>query len=219
MKKYLKTYRSFCPDIYTLIMLLLVPTALFFLNMALIPAHNEYTLGFSVLWLMFVDVYGDYFTYNDVFSKGYNFGILKCSLKARGVLKNGVITDQVRRFFQIALVIGINSAWILHRCSPDTERFILMILTMIFFTYAADTAAILIVRKITQYSIYFLVGGFTVGILGTVELLLVMLAGYLLGVIDLKILLFLAILLSFVLTRQILKTIEKNYDQSFKEVA
>lgn len=218
MKKYLKTYRSFFPDIYTLIMLVVLPVALFFINMAMVHVHSAGALGFSVFLLMILNVYADYFIFSGIFTKGYDFGILKCSLNARDVLKNGIITDQIKRFFQIALVMTINSAWMLANGTLDSTRFILMVVTLVFFTYSASTVVLLIVRKISQYTIYYVASGTLVAIFGTVAVLLPLFS-YLKGFIDQKILLFIAVFLSLVSTRMMTYAIKKYYDRSFKEAA
>ena len=217
MKKYLKIYRSFCPDIYTLIMLVVVPIALFILSIFLLSAYGLGTIGFSIFWLMALDLYGDYCIFNDIYTKGYNFGILKCSLRAKNILKGGIIMDQIKRFVQIALVITLVTVWMLLKGDFDTEKIILMNLTFIFATYAAITGILLMLRRVSSYIIYYTVGGICLGIIGTVELVLVLLVGYLKEIVDLKIMLYFAAFLSFVLTRQVIISLEKNYERSFKE--
>ena len=217
MKKYLKIYRSFCPDIYTLIMLVIVPIALFIFSIFMLPAYGAGTIGFAIFWLMALDLYGDYFIFNDIFTKGYNFGILKCSLRAKDILKGGIIMDQIKRFIQIALVIISITVWMLFKGNFNAEKLILMNLTFIFGTYASITGVLLMLRRISSYIVYYTVGGICVGIIGTIELVLVLLVGYLKELVDLKIMLYFAAFLSFVLTRQVLSSIKKNYERSFKE--
>ena len=219
MKKILKTYRTFCPDLLTLATLLVCPVVIFLMNMALVSEIGYLSLIFASVWMLYIDYFGDYFAYNGVLAKDYEYGMLRCSLQAKDLLKIGAVTDQIRRLIQFTLSIVPTMLLVMSTGKVDNLRIIFMSLSLIFGMYAANTASLLVLRKVITYNIYFSLGCFMVTVLGCAVAFLVGFLSYYLRIINPAVPLFVSLFISLHITRFMVKAMQNNYYRSFKEAA
>ncbi len=107
MKKLIKSYMCFSPLKYNIIfpILELVIGVVVGLFVAVLSDDMVVTTVAIVGVLMMADMYGDFFVFQGLFSKEYEFGILRNSLKGESVLRLAIIGDQIRRVILNFLVL------------------------------------------------------------------------------------------------------------------
>lgn len=99
MKKILKSYFCFSPRKYNIFfpILQLLSALLIGLLVGLASGDAVITMVSIVCVLMMADMYGDFFVFQGLFSKEYEFGILRNSNKGECTLKCAIIGDQLKR--------------------------------------------------------------------------------------------------------------------------
>lgn len=99
MKKILKSYFCFSPRKYNIFfpILQLLSALLIGLLVGLASGDAAITMVAIVCVLMMADMYGDFFVFQGLFSKEYEFGILRNSNKGECILKCAIIGDQIKR--------------------------------------------------------------------------------------------------------------------------
>ena len=111
-----------------------------------------------------MDIFMDFFVFQGIFHKDFDFGILKNSYEGIGVLKAGVIGDQIRRFLQTVVVVMISGlcCWnysVEQGCITEPVTYVMFILTVILIVYTCNTLALNITRRFINYSDGILVEG------------------------------------------------------------
>ena len=111
-----------------------------------------------------MDIFTDFFVFQGIFHKDFDFGILKNSYEGIGVLKAGVIGDQIRRFLQTVVVVMISGLCcrnysVEQGCITDPSAYVMFILTLILIVYTCNTFAMNITRRFINYSDGILVEG------------------------------------------------------------
>ena len=99
MKNILKSYLCFSPRLYNIIfpIIELVVTLFLGLFVGLASDNAVITIVAMTCMLMMADMYGDFFVFQGLFSKEYEFGILRNSNKGECILKSAIIGDQIKR--------------------------------------------------------------------------------------------------------------------------
>ncbi|MBP1584094.1 MAG: CPBP family intramembrane metalloprotease [Lachnospiraceae bacterium] len=108
MKRIISSYKVFTPKLYRILgvylgTLLMVLFSLLFIAMAGRPIALIVTAVITAS----ADILLDLFVFMGVLSRDFDFGLLRNSTEGLKVLKAGVLGDQIRRFLQIAVVMGI----------------------------------------------------------------------------------------------------------------
>ena len=111
-----------------------------------------------------MDIFTDFFVFQGIFHKDFDFGILKNSYEGIGVLKAGVIGDQIRRFLQTVVVVMISGLCcrnysVEQGCIIEPGAYVMFILTVILIMYTCNTFAMNITRRFINYSDGILVEG------------------------------------------------------------
>ena len=158
MKKLIKAYRVFTPDMYTLCAFLGGSAVLIglgaFMNFVTIPAI---TLVVVSCLLASLDILCDYFVFQGIFSKEFEFGILSNSHKGLDVLRMGIRGDQLRRLIQI-MIVEFGTGLILKRAMFEagyfvgTGNYFGFILALCLAVYIGDTFVLNATRKYNNYS-------------------------------------------------------------------
>ncbi len=158
MKKLITSYRVFTPDMYTLCAFLggsLVLTGIgAFMNNVTIPGI---TLVVVSCLLASLDILCDYFVFQGIFSKEFEFGILANSYKGYEVLRMGARSDQLRRLIQI-FIVEFGTGLIAKRAMfeagffTNTANYFGFILTLCLAVYIGDTLVLNITRRYSNYS-------------------------------------------------------------------
>ncbi len=111
-----------------------------------------------------MDIFTDFFVFQGIFHKDFDFGILKNSYEGIGVLKAGVIGDQIRRFLQTVVVVMISGLCcrnysVEQGCITEPVTYVMFILTVILIVYTCNTFTMNITRRFINYSDGILVEG------------------------------------------------------------
>ena len=158
MKKILSSYRIFTPDLYLIlgticgsILLCLISIVMCSITLPEIALITIPTL------LIMLDIMGDFFVFSGVFSKNFDFGLLSTSLKGFGVLKMGVICDQLRRLLQFTLVIMVSG--LIMKPSlfekgffTDNASYIGFLIVLILTIYIGNTLVLGVTRRFSNYA-------------------------------------------------------------------
>lgn len=161
MKKLIKTYRVFTPDIYSIVMfalMVLIPVAVY------IFSTDGSTIGpvSSLLLFAMADIYGDYFVFGSSYCKNAGFGMLKNSHEGCNCLKMGIISDQLRRLIQMIIVVMIAS--IINPNIVWSAGYVRRIITACLMAYSVNTMFMNAMRLLESYLETALVGGAGVAI-------------------------------------------------------
>ena len=111
-----------------------------------------------------MDIFTDFFVFQGIFHKDFDFGILKNSYEGIGVLKAGVIGDQIRRFLQTVVVVMISGLCcrnysVEQGYITEPGAYAMFIMTVILIVYTCNTFAMNITRRFINYSDGILVEG------------------------------------------------------------
>ena len=109
MKKIFSSYKVFTPKMYRY-WVVYVGTVFFAIHSAFMSHSIGPMLGMVMTIGLFnaMDIFTDFFVFQGIFHKDFDFGILKNSYEGIGVLKAGVIGDQIRRFLQTVVVVTVS---------------------------------------------------------------------------------------------------------------
>ena len=93
-----------------------------------------------------MDIFTDFFVFQGIFHKDFDFGILKNSYEGIGVLKAGVIGDQIRRFLQTVVVVMISGLCcrnysVEQGYITEPGAYAMFIMTVILIVYTCNTFA------------------------------------------------------------------------------
>lgn len=152
MRRYIRSYHAFWPVktwmklcVYLLYPLVII-TALWFLSHKL-GYYPVICMGFACSFVVMVEIILDYFVFGGIASKETNrLEYLKTSVKGINLLKSSLITDAVRRFLSIAIVIIGSYLAIACRQQMDYQYTLLQLLVCIFSTYLLTEAGLLFTR-------------------------------------------------------------------------
>lgn len=155
MKKIYKHYLVFYPRLYSLIVLILLPIAVAGVCF-LTPLGNLGSIGVILVQaiLSLVHLFADYFVFNGICNKSASFRLLKSSKKGYGVLKGGVILDQVIRFANI-LFCTLETELILNYIKADEYSMPIAVAVLFaMVTYTLVTATLILIRYIDGAMVY-----------------------------------------------------------------
>lgn len=152
MKQYIKSYHAFWPVktwmkpcVYLLYPLVII-MGLYFLSHKL-GYYPVICMGFACGFLVAVEIILDYFVFGGIASKETNrLEYLKTSVRGMHLLKSSLITDAVRRFLSIAIIIISSYLAIACRQQMDYRYTPLQLLVCIFSTYLLTEAGLLLTR-------------------------------------------------------------------------
>ncbi|MCR4897386.1 MAG: CPBP family intramembrane metalloprotease [Lachnospiraceae bacterium] len=105
MKNWIRTYRLFSPDLFTILFVLL-GTPVFFAGTFLFSSMFGATVGVIVALALFssLDIMTDFFVFQGILDKKFDFGILALSQKGPDLLRRGILTDVIRRLIQYLVI-------------------------------------------------------------------------------------------------------------------
>ena len=157
MKKLLGAYRVFTPDKFT-IFGLGIGTVVFCLAGWLLGTHTIPFIALLVVAGIFssFDIMCDFFVFQGIFAKDFNFGLLVNSYKGAGLLKMGVITDQLRRLIQTAIVLSVTGMIVYPGVVAggnftDPAGYAAFLATLILTVYTGNTITLNFSRKYSNY--------------------------------------------------------------------
>ena len=184
------------------------------LTIGVAGAGNLANISVCLIWL---GCMADFFTYNGFTSKGYSFGVLKCSNHGKKLVMNGVIIDQIRRFASILLIMII-SIVIAKNMMPYElpSDYVLLGIVMVLLVYGANTLSLLLLRNISSFLSYSLAAGITTMIFGVV-ISVALYYRYEQAKTNLILWLAGAVLLAVLSTLAMFKYVSFNYDRNFRE--
>jgi len=107
MKDLIKAYTTFSPKLYNILVVLAgTPIlALLGLYVGFVSESLMITMIILLCALILVDVYGDFFVFQGIFSKQYEFGILRNSVKGEKILKLALVGDMIKRLLMYFVVL------------------------------------------------------------------------------------------------------------------
>ncbi|SHI39157.1 hypothetical protein SAMN02745229_03013 [Butyrivibrio fibrisolvens DSM 3071] len=217
MKDILKVYRIFCNSIYSIVVLVLFPVLAIGIHTMLTGRLAEWSLFIIAFYMMVLGVFGDFFCYNGINSKDFQFGLFRNTLNGRNNIKLAIVTDQVRRFLQICFVLLICGAiTLISKSALNKSEIVLLILILIAFVYGANSIIISILRFITEYTIYMGTAFILVALFGAAVSVLI-LYRYEYMTINLWTWLIVFIVLDVIGSFLAVKMPLRNFDRSFKE--
>ncbi|MCR4999743.1 MAG: hypothetical protein K6A05_07905 [Lachnospiraceae bacterium] len=218
MKNYWKAYNTFACRIYCLVMFIAVPLFIWGLHFVMLQLISPIDILNMALYEIVFITFGDYFTFNGIPSKEYNFGLLRCTLKGREYIRHSIIADEVVRFLHIVLV-SVGCALISIATVPCdfVHEYLLMHITLVFLVYGASTFSLMIARHVTSFMSYLGVAGLLNMVLGVVIAVGIGLFHAELQLISLYPWLIVGIATSLILPVISNKIIIKNYNRCFME--
>lgn len=152
MKQYIRSYHAFWPAktwmklcVYLFYPLVII-MGLYFLNDTL-GYYPVICMGFACGFVVTVEIILDYFVFGGIASKETNrLEYLKTSMRGMDLLKSSLITDAVRRFLSVAIIITGSYLAIACKQQMDYQYTSLQLLVCIFSTYLLTEAGILFTR-------------------------------------------------------------------------
>ena len=158
MKKILKSYLCFSPRKYNIIFPIVEFLAVVIIGLFVGFASDDaiITTCSIVCVLMMADMYGDFFVFQGLFSKEYEFGILRNSFKGECVLKSAIIGDQIKRLVLdfVMLLIPVlffrNTLYELEIVS-NIAGIIALALALAFASVFAITVGFMITRMVYNF--------------------------------------------------------------------
>jgi membrane protease YdiL (CAAX protease family) len=105
MKNLVRTFRLFTPDLYA-ILFFLVGTPVFALATFLFNGMFGAVIGALVSLVAFssLDIMTDFFVFQGILGKDFDFGIMKMSVHGQSLLRKGVLVDFLRRMIQYLVI-------------------------------------------------------------------------------------------------------------------
>lgn len=158
MKKYISAYRVFTPDMYTLCAFLggsaVLTVIALIMNTVTIP---PITICVVSCLMASLDILCDYFVFQGVFGKEFDFGILANSHRGYDVVRMGVRGDQFRRFVQIFIVEFVTGMILKNGMFSagyftDMGSYIGFIAIMTLALYTGNTVSLNVTRKYDNYT-------------------------------------------------------------------
>ena len=155
LSRMITAHNCFCSFLYNIAMLVVMPA--FLVPFALVIMSFDNYLGIVIMMTLLscFTLLADYMPFNGITAKGFFLGIIKTSTHVNSFMKDAIITDQIRRFIQIALppilslIIAIISSF------NDTDiRFLTFISTIIFLDYSITAGIITFMRNILSNNIH-----------------------------------------------------------------
>ena len=158
MKNILKSYLCFSPRLYNIIFPIIELVVTIFIGLfAGFAADNAIIMvAVMVCVLMMADMYGDFFVFQGLFSKEYEFGILRNSNKGECILKSAIIGDQIKRLvldfviLLIPLMVVKNGLYELEIVS-NVAGTIALALALAFACVFAITVGFMITRMVYNF--------------------------------------------------------------------
>ena len=158
MKNILKSYLCFSPRLYNIIFPIIELVVTIFIGLfAGFAADNAIIMvTVMVCVLMMADMYGDFFVFQGLFSKEYEFGILRNSNKGECILKSAIIGDQIKRLvldfviLLIPLMVVKNGLYELEIVS-NVAGTIALALALAFACVFAITVGFMITRMVYNF--------------------------------------------------------------------
>ncbi len=158
MKNILKSYFCFSPRLYNIIFPIIELVVTIFIGLfAGLAADNAIIMvTVMVCVLMMADMYGDFFVFQGLFSKEYEFGILRNSNKGECILKSAIIGDQIKRLLLdfvimlIPLMVIKNGLYELGIVS-NVAGIIALALALAFACVFAITVGFMITRMVYNF--------------------------------------------------------------------
>lgn len=152
MKQYIKSYHAFWPVktwmkpcVYLLYPFIII-AGLYLLSHKLMY-YPKVCMGFACGLVITVEIVLDYFVFGGIASRETNrLEYLKTSVRGMNLLKGSLITDAVRRFLSIAVIMSSSYLAIAYRQQMDYRYTPLQLLVCIFSTYMLTEAGLLLTR-------------------------------------------------------------------------
>lgn len=168
MKKLVSLYRVFYPRIYFPLMFILAPAVVIVFEVLVGQELSFITASIVGMMALMVGVMADYFIFNAICSKDYNFGVLKHSLDGRKTLQQAILFDQIRRLFMI--IVFTASSSLVYVFGPEEYEMEILWKYISFGIglYIADTILLMILRNLKELYFYYLSAIFGVTILGSI---------------------------------------------------
>ncbi len=148
----------FTPFLYRILGVYLGTVLLVTLSLWIVAmAGSPMALFLTAVMLIPADVMLDFFVFQGIFSKGFDYGILRNSYEGLSVLKAGVLGDQLRRLLQITIVMSICAAsvWGYVRENgfiTSAPEYVYFIAALILLIYSLNTLILNITRKHLNYA-------------------------------------------------------------------
>ena len=172
MKKLISSYRVFTPDKFSIFgigvgSVVLCGVAYLLRNISMPMITLLLIAGFLATF----DIICDFFVFQGIFAKDFNFGLLVNSQKGPALLKMGVISDQIRRLLQIIIVMVITGiitypGFVERGDFGNISEYVLFLSVIILTVYTGDTISLNFTRKYSNY----LEGILATGFLSTAEI-------------------------------------------------
>ncbi|MBP8969784.1 MAG: CPBP family intramembrane metalloprotease [Lachnospiraceae bacterium] len=158
MKDLIKAYTTFSPKLYNILVVLAgTPIlALLGLYVGFVSESLMITMIILLCALILVDVYGDFFVFQGIFSKQYEFGILRNSVKGEKIIKLALVGDMIKRLLMYFVVLFCASIpyrgyMIENGLAANGLEQILLILDMAILGYFAITSGFMITRMVYNF--------------------------------------------------------------------
>lgn len=161
MKKFIKTFRVFFPDLYCILIPVLLIASI--VLTAAFDHIGQGTIGvviFSFI-LALADFFGDYLVFEGMVSKKFCYGLFRNSHEGHRVLRNGLLVDQARRFLMFAIYFIFAGFAVI---GTDFKSAVIFALIATFGCYMLATIGLNVTRYLDSMMVYMMVASFVCGI-------------------------------------------------------
>jgi hypothetical protein len=178
MKKSFKSYLALIPNFYRWLMPLAVPAVLIAANLLMEDVFGFFSVILCVWLYSFLDLFLDFWVFGGICSKsGNKMEYIKSSFYGYELLKRGLIWDEVRRLFGMAVIaFGVFGRYCIFARGAVTSQDLLYLGIIVFFPFSLNTLALNLVRYINNISwhntVSALVSGISTGMLAGISVML-----------------------------------------------
>lgn len=212
MKKIIKTFRVFFPDLYCI----LIPILLI-VSIVLTIVFDHIGLGtIGVVVFSFIltlsDYFGDYLVFEGMVSQKFCYGLFRNSHEGHRVLRNGLLVDQARRFLMYVIYFTFAGFAVV---GTNFLSSVIFVLIATFGCYMLATIGLNVTRYLDSMMLYMMVASFMCGICCAGAIIGIVVASLPGAQILALIVLFFEIVLSALATYTIVKHVLYKFERGF----
>ena len=158
MKNLIKAYTTFSPRLYNILVVLVGTPIITLLGIFAGVLSDDFAIASIIIMcmLMMVDIYGDFFVFQGIFSKQFEFGILRNSVKGEKVLKLALLGDMIKRLLIYLIVLfcatfPYRGVLVSMGLAANAFEEIVFIVDLVLVAYFAVTTGFMITRIVYNF--------------------------------------------------------------------
>jgi len=158
LSRMITAHNCFCSFFYNLAVLVIIPVFLIPFALVIMLLDNYLGIVIMMTLLSCFTLFVDYSSFNGITAKGFFLGIIKTSTHVDSFMKGAILTDQIRRFIQLAIppILSLIIATFISSNGTDI-RLSTFIAAIIFLDYGITTGTLIFTRNILSANVHVLI--------------------------------------------------------------